>query len=278
MRVDFVEHANPARAAARSADWEPFWLGPPWRRLYAGLHCAASGRAELGVVLAPPLLAEQPRSRRLLFEIAGELAAQGLPCLRFDYYGTGDSEGPGEAHDLRAMHADLDAAIAGLRERSGVARAVVIAWRGGALVACDWARHCVVDGLVLWDPVQDGAAWLAELDSADRRERVSRDRYPRGAGSDAGDGQLMGYPASTVWRHGIGALRLADAASVLRTRVWAVLRTGHVAPGWARRTFVLPRGTPLFEGETRMDATLFLSPALRAMVGDLGRALLNMEC
>lgn len=277
MRVDFVEHAKPARAVARSLDWEPFWLGPPGRRLYAGLHCAMPNRAGLGLVLAPPLLAEQPRSRRLLFEIAGEFASQGLPCLRFDYYGTGDSDGPGEAHDLRAMHADLDAAVAGLRERAGVTRIAVMAWRGGALAACDWARRRRVDALVLWDPVENGAAWLRELEAADGRERVSPDRYPHGAGSAPGDGQLMGYPVSSTWRRDIGALRLADTASVLHTRLWAVLRSAGPAPDWAHRSFVLPRGTPQFEGDTRMDATLFLSPALRAMIGDLGRELQDAE-
>lgn len=277
MLAELANRAAPVRPA-QSADGEPLWLGPPERRLYAALHRATSGRAALGVVLAPPLLAEQPRSRRLLFEIAGELAAQGLTCLRFDYYGTGDSGGDGKEHDLAAMYTDFDTAVAGLCESTEVTGIAVMAWRGAALAACDWARLRKVNALVLWDPVEDGAAWLDELESADRRERVSRNRYARGTGTGgSADGQLMGMPASASWRSGIGGLRLAQTTRDIRASLWAVLRNPGVAPEWAQRTFVLPPGTPRFDGETRMDATLFLSRQLRALVGELGRALMNME-
>lgn len=274
MLADIEERADPARRAEKAADWEPLWLGPPGHRLYAALH-QAPAHATMGVVLAPPLLSEQPRSRRLMFEIAGVLAAQGLPCLRFDYYGTGDSDGDGEAHDLCAMHADFDFAVAALRARTG--RVAVMAWRGAALAACSWALQNEVDALVLSDPVVDGAAWLAELEAADRSERVSPERYPYGAGDgEASDGQLMGFPASTGWRRGIGALRVADLAADACPTIWAVLRSASHAP-WASRTFLLPPGTPRFDGQTRMDATLFLSPPLRAVVGELGRALAGLE-
>lgn len=277
MLADIAERADPARRATGAWEWEPLWLGPPGRRLYATLH-HAPGRAEVGVVLAPPLLSEQPRSRRLLFEIAGVLAAQGLPCLRFDYYGTGDSEGEGEAHDLASMHADLDAAVGGLCDHADPARVVVMAWRGAALAAGSWALQNAVDALILCDPVADGAAWLAEVEAADRAERVSRERYPYGAGKgEVADGQLMGFSASAEWRRGIGALRLPEIASAARAAIWAVLRDGVARPEWATRTFTLPPGTPRFDGQTRMDATLFLSPQLRALVGELGRELTSLE-
>ncbi|MGN6313500.1 MAG: serine aminopeptidase domain-containing protein [Rhodanobacteraceae bacterium] len=277
MLADIAERADPARRVEKAVDWEPLWLGPPGRRLYAALH-HASGRAKVGVVVAPPLLSEQPRSRRLMFEIAGVLAAQGLPCLRFDYYGTGDSEGDAEAHDLAAICADLDAAVSRLREHAGLTRVAVMAWRGAALAACDWALRNPIDALILCDPVMDGAAWLAELESADRRERVSRERYPHGAGAgEASDGQLMGYPVSAGWRHGVSALRLSEIAPGARAAIWAVLRNATGTPEWARRMFVLPSGTPRFDGQTRMDATLFLSPQLRALIGELGRELTRLE-
>ena len=74
--------------------WQPLWIGDAPRQLYAALHAAAAAR--VGVLMAPPLLHEQPRSRRVLVEVASRLAALGLACLRFDYFGTGDSAGDGE--------------------------------------------------------------------------------------------------------------------------------------------------------------------------------------
>jgi hypothetical protein len=277
MLADIAERADPARHAGSVVEWDSLWLGPPGRRRYATLH-RTPDCATVGVVLAPPLLAEQPRSRRLMFEIAGDLAARGVPCLRFDYFGTGDSEGDGEAHDVATMHADLDIAVAALREHAAFARIAVMAWRGAALAACSWARRGAVDALVLCDPVMDGAAWLVELESADRRERTSRERYPHGTGAAAAaDGQLMGFPATARWRGGIGALRLAEMAPGACATTWVVLRDRDPVPAWAKRAFVLPAGTPRFDGATRMDATLFLSPPLRAMVGELGRELASME-
>lgn len=277
MLADIAERSAVTQRAAREAEWEPFWLGPPGRRLYAALHYAPA-RAPIGVVLAPPLLAEQPRSRRLMFEVAGALAAQGVPSLRFDYYGTGDSEGDAVEHDLGTMHADLDVAVAALREHADVARVAVMAWRGATLVACSWVQRSAVDALILCDPVADGAAWLAELEAADRRERASPQRYPHGSGAgEASDGQLMGFAVSAEWRRGISALRLVDIAPGARAAIWVVLRGTVAAPRWARRIFVLPPGTPRFDGDTRMDATLFLSPPLRALVGELGRELMSME-
>lgn len=277
MLADIAERADPARRVEKTADWEPLWLGPPGRRLYAALH-PAPGRASAGVVLASPLLSEQPRSRRLMFEIAAVLATQGVPCLRFDYYGTGDSEGDDDAHDLGAMHTDLDFAIAKLREHADLARVVVMAWRGAALAACSWALQNAIDALILCDPVVDGAVWLAELEAADRRERISPERYPHGTGAGkSADGQLMGFPTSEAWRREISALRLGDIAIEACPTVWAVLRNATVAPEWASRTFILPPGTPRFDGQTRMDATLFLSPQLRTLVGELGRELASLE-
>jgi hypothetical protein len=277
MLAEIAERIDLPRSAARAAEWEPFWLGPPGHSVYAALHYAPA-RAPIGVVLAPPLLSEQPRSRRLLFEVAGALAAQGLPCLRFDYYGTGDSEGDANDHDVGAMYADLDAAVAALREHVAPARIAVMAWRGAALVACSWVRRRDIDALVLCDPVADGAAWLAELEAADRRERVSPERYPHGAGpGEHADGQLMGFPASAAWRSGIGALKLGEIAPAAHATIWAVLRGATTAPTWARRVFVLPPETPRFDGEMRMDATLFLSPPLRTLVGQIGRELMAME-
>ncbi|MBS0558372.1 MAG: alpha/beta hydrolase [Proteobacteria bacterium] len=258
-----------ATDASATLDAEPFWAGSPQRPLYAALHGVAAP-APLGIVLAPPLLAEQPRSRRLLMQIAEELAAKGLPCLRFDYFGTGDSAGAGTAHDVAAMHTDFDTVVAALRERAGVARVAVIAWRGAALVAADWsARDGNIDALVLWEPVTDGAAWLAELEAGDRAERTLRARR---APDIAADGQLFGFPASSSWRRGIAALAL-DTREV-RKPVWTVQRQAAGAPpAGSSRCFMLPAGTPHFDGATTMDATLFLSRPLRVLVDELANAL-----
>jgi alpha-beta hydrolase superfamily lysophospholipase len=106
----------------------------------------ATSPASIGVVLVPPLLHEHPRSRRFVAEVASQLAASGLPCLRFDFHGTGDSPGRGDEVDFASMAGDLEVATAALRSHHGVEQVVLLAWRGRgaarpAVVAAGAARR-----------------------------------------------------------------------------------------------------------------------------------------
>jgi len=250
--------------------WQPLWIGDASRPLYAALHPAPGAR--VGVAMAPPLLHEQPRSRRVLVEIAGRLAASGLACLRFDYFGTGDSAGAGEQHDFAAMQADLDAAVAALRDRAGVRRVAVLAWRAAALPAWRWAGgRDDLAALALWEPVADGAAWLAALQAADRAEREGR--YGR-AGRDVEDAHLMGFPVSRRWRDDVAAARL-DAPP--RAETWTIARAAAPAEPAAQRRFELPADAPRFDDGVGIENAMFLSRKLLGVIDELGRAFAALD-
>lgn len=248
--------------------WQPLWIGDDSRQLYAALHPAAQAR--VGILMAPPLLHEQPRSRRVLAEIASYVAELGLPCLRFDWFGTGDSTGTGMQHDVAAMHADLAVAAQALRVQSAVERVVVLAWRGAALATCTWggARDGVA-ALALWEPIVDGAAWLAALDESDRAER--RYRYGAGQGT-AHDGYLMGFPTSQAWRSGIARARVA---APLPVPLWTVARATSVDPLLVQRRFELPPDAPRFDDGIGIENAMFLSRKLFGVVDEFGRAALD---
>lgn len=258
--------------------WRPLWLGPPARRLYAAVH-PGTPDARVGVLMAPPLLHEQPRSRRVLVDVANRLAAVGVPCLRFDYFGTGDSGGAGEQHDLAEMQRDLDIALDALHAETGVVRVAMLAWRASALPAWSWAQaRTDLSALALWEPIGDGAAWLAELEAADRAERLSRYDALR---DDVGDTNLMGFPTSPRWRSDIAQVRLADIAPPRSAQVWWLRREGDgaaTAPGpLARRTIELPSDAPRFDGGVGVESVAFLSRRLQAVVDELGRAFAALE-
>ena len=256
--------------------WEPFWLGPPSRRVYAAFH-GASGAPSIGIVLVPPLLHELPRSRRFVAEVAVELAALGLPTLRFDFHGTGDSAGTGEALDLDSMRRDLELAVAALRERTQVERLVLIAWRGGALALPGWLeRGGTVDLILLWEPIVDGAAWLQELMEGDTRERAVRPPPRAGVAraTDPSDGQLMGFPAPSRLRAELRKTRLDDGMRRAGVPVWAIVRDGPAELGMdVAKTLPLPANAPSFNVGAAMDATFFLTPPVRELVAKLGRAV-----
>lgn len=260
----------------RIGDWEPCWLGPASRALYAAVH-AGPDHANTGVVLVPPLLDELPRSRRFITEVAHELAAMGLPTLRFDFFGSGDSCGRGDELDFQSMRCDLDLATAALRARSGVARVVLIAWRGAALAVDAWlARGGGAELVVLWEPVCDGAAWLQSLVEADSEARAVRPRPRPGVELTGGpeDGQLMGYRASERLRADLGQARLHGGLAGRGTRVWTIVpASGGSVPTGSSRVLPLPASAPKFCGGASMDATLFLTPPVRGFVRELGLAV-----
>lgn len=258
--------------------WKPLWLGVEPRCLYAALHRPPAAVASTAVVMVPPLLHEQPRSRRFIAEVASGLAALGLPCLRFDFFGTGDSDGSGDQADFASMRHDLDVAVATLRSHVGVERVALLAWRGAALPVSSWLDGGnQVDLVVLWEPIADGAQWLAQLERDDAGERAGRPRLRPGfrRTATAGDGQLMGCAVSPQLRTDLARARLGIGPGAQRIATWAVLRPDAAAlPLEFARVLELPAGSPTFNSGANMEATFFLSPPLEKVVDELGRALL----
>lgn len=263
--------------------WEPLWLGAGEQRLYAALHRSKASSPRLGLVLAPPLLHEQPRSRRLLTELATAFSEAGVPCLRFDYFGTGDSAGAGEQLEFATMRRDLQHAAQALMVGGGVERIGVLAVRGAALPVFSWIRDGgTANLLVLWEPIVDGQGWLAELETRDAIERRSPKRYSIAAGAQPGvsgdDLQLMGYPVSAQLRRDIAQAGIVDDGVHAVPRCWAVLREdSDMLPITAERVFKLPGDTPLIGGAVSMDRSVFVTPGLQQVVDELSRAL-REEC
>ena len=144
----------------------PFYFESGKHRLFAWLHRpAAPPTADLGVVVCKPFGYESLCAHRSVRTFAEAAAAEGLPALRFDYVGTGDSSDlePG-VNQLEAWVSDVVAAIDELRRRTGVRRICLLGFRLGALLAAlAGARRADVSGLIAVAPVVSGARYLREL-------------------------------------------------------------------------------------------------------------------
>lgn len=250
--------------------WQPLWIGGESRQLYAALHPVNGART--GVVMAPPLLHEQPRSRRVLVEVASQLAELGLPCLRFDYFGTGDSAGSGEQHDFAAIHDDLDVAAAALRDLGGVSRIVLLAWRGAALPIWSWAgKRQDLAVLALWEPIVDGGNWIAQLETTDRAERQIRYGDAQG---DPGDTSLIGFPASRAWREDVATTRIAGT---LPLPVWTIAGSENGGEIESVKHFVLSTDAPRFDDSASVEDMMFSSRGLFGTVDEFGRACVQLD-
>jgi pimeloyl-ACP methyl ester carboxylesterase len=126
-------------------------------RLFGVLHLPEGAARRMGVLFCPAFAEEHKQGYRVFVELARRLAAAGFPCLRFEYRGTGDSEGPFTAFSLAGALRDIGAAASFLRERAGVSRLVLVGLRLGASLAWRAAEEgLATDRLVLWQPIVDG--------------------------------------------------------------------------------------------------------------------------
>jgi pimeloyl-ACP methyl ester carboxylesterase len=127
----------------------------------------------VGVLIVPPFGFEEVCCYRPLRFLARTFALAGIPTLRFDLPGTGDSSGRLSDTGLLAQWIlAVDAAARELRQVSGVGQVAVVGiGLGGMLAAAAAARGARVQDLVLWGTASNGRSLLRELRAFARMER-----------------------------------------------------------------------------------------------------------
>ncbi len=142
----------------------PLFFGSTEAPLYGVYHAPQGNPRDAGVVLCPPFGQEYMRAHRALRQLALQLNRLGYHVLRFDYRGTGDSSGDMTGVDADDWLADIGFAIDELRDLAGIRHISLIGLRLGALFAAAAChRRSDIQRLVVWDPLQSGAAYEREL-------------------------------------------------------------------------------------------------------------------
>jgi alpha-beta hydrolase superfamily lysophospholipase len=144
-----------------------FWFSSGNYSLLGHLHLTAS-LSDVGMVMVSPHGWEDICSYRPMRAVAEYLAQHGIPTLRYDLPGTGDSSGSPEDERLfDAWAHSVNDAVVELKAQTGVSRVIVFGIRMGALIALTASdntdQDCVQwQDLVLWGP-STGRALLREL-------------------------------------------------------------------------------------------------------------------
>ncbi len=181
---------------APERDSVPFFFGPPGKALFGNYHESAPGQdRDCGILLCAPAGQEYIRSHRAFRQLALRLSRVGFPVLRFDYYGCGDSSGDDDQGTLSQWLADVAAASAELKKRSGADRLCLMGLRlGGALALLAAARRDDVAGLALWEPAINGQAYVAELAIQHRDALWRYFAKPEQQANGHQSAELLGFP------------------------------------------------------------------------------------
>jgi alpha-beta hydrolase superfamily lysophospholipase len=157
--------ADPANGTGR-----PLYFRSAGNDLFGWLH-ETPRPAPVGVVVCAPFGYEAICAHRSLRAFAEEIARSGIPTLRFDYAGTGDSSDPeGTVDQVALWTQDILAAAQELKARTGVERVCLLGIRLGALLAARASIEAAAQGapgliesLICVGPVLSGRRYLREL-------------------------------------------------------------------------------------------------------------------
>ena len=141
-----------------------FFEGSRRRRLYGFLHRGTFNLKDMGIVYCHPFAEERNMSHRIAAVTANEFASNGIPVLRFDFSGCGDSEDEFENISIEDMVSDIGYAVKELKKKTNVSQCMLWGLRLGAgLSLLHISRFGNIDGLMLWEPVLDFGMYINQF-------------------------------------------------------------------------------------------------------------------
>ncbi len=211
----------------------PVFFGSSERQLFGvfhpprrgeGMGRGARGGTDFGVVLCHPGPQEYNRAHWSFRNLATLLAGRGIPVLRFDYSGTGDSAGGAGDATPERWQDDLRGACDELRDAFGVGALSVIGMRlGGAVAARACAAGLGLRDLFLWEPVVRGRTYLEDLDDLDRSVAFHLLHRPSRRGKD----ELCGFPMPPAQRALVAEIDLTTLAALHARRTEIFVSEAH---------------------------------------------------
>lgn len=193
--------------------------------------------ANVGLVICKPFGYEAICAHRSLRAFADAAARLGVPSLRVDYLGTGDSAPiDPEADQVKVWTRDVVAAAAELRRRTGVRQICLLGVRLGALLATLAADECGEStSLALIAPIVSGRRHLRDLRTTRLAALMGRDASSESREASSGSMEVSGFTLSAATLNALAQVDLIARAAPAASAV--LLMDGKSMPGaaaWAQ--------------------------------------------
>lgn len=169
----------------------------------------------VGVVICSPIHAELLRNYYREVVLARALARAGYAVQRFQYRGSGHSDGDPADETFESLLADAETASARLVETTGVDRLVFVGTRLGAALAAVAARSKGGAALAMWEPVLNADRYFREifrghLVSGLKKHEDGEERKPQQELRETGSVDILGYPIDRRLHDSVRARNLAE--------------------------------------------------------------------
>jgi alpha/beta superfamily hydrolase len=138
------------------------YFGTDSHRLYGVIHNGVD-YAKTALVLCAPFGEEMVATYARFANWSKQLAEQGIPILRFHFYGTGESGGGSVDFTLESAIDDACTAFEFARKRTAPLRLGYFGVRLGATIAVLAALRQPVDLLMMWSPITNVQQYMREL-------------------------------------------------------------------------------------------------------------------
>jgi acetyl esterase/lipase len=173
---------------------------------------------EVGVVICSPIHAELLRNYRREVLLARSLARSGYAVQRFQYRGSGNSDGDPADGTFESLCEDARAAVDRLVGTTGVERLVFVGTRLGAVAAAVTGRTAGAVALAMWEPVLNGERYFREifrghLVSGLKKAEDGEERKPSQELRDRGSVDVLGYSIDRPLFESVRTRRLIDDAA-----------------------------------------------------------------
>ncbi len=213
----------------------PMYFGPEKSPLFGWLHMPVEQPvSQLGMVLCPPLGSDYLNTYPVLRHLANRLAYHGIPVLRFDYSGVGNSSGfDVDADRVSSWMGDIGEARDALSRASGCAETGLFGVRVGGLLAAKYAHDNTLPCLVLWGAVAQGRSYMREM----RAIHLTAEGDNVATISDAGNIEAGGFSYTPQTAKDISAISLGALVPKSRHILFAprddLTRDQDIPEGWS---------------------------------------------